>query len=196
MAKSSLELDFFPVEKVDSAKPQTRKLFDRRRSFRDIQSVISKLNPDLLKTVIASGSADQSSGFSKPSESANSSPPKHDENLNMFAALPVYTPTFGSIAYGSESASETSPLTILYNGTVAVFDVPPHKAENILKFAEGGLSKTVQLADPKLEMSSESLSGDLPIARRKSLQRFLEKRKQRLALACPYGVLEHTMTKA
>ena len=68
----------------------------------DIQSVISKLNPELLKTVIASGSGDQSPNISKSSENGNvlayktsfsvPSTPKHDENL--FPALPVYTPAF------------------------------------------------------------------------------------------------------
>ncbi|PSS12092.1 Protein TIFY like [Actinidia chinensis var. chinensis] len=202
MARSAVQLDFFRMEAETSAKPPPNKHFDRRRSFRDIQSVISKLNPELLKTVIASGSVDRSPNISKSSENGNvlayktsfsvPSTPKHDENL--FPALPVYTPAFWNNPCGSESTAETAPLTIFYNGTVSVFNVPRHKAEHLLKMAEGGVFKTVESADPKIPVPStdprhllETLDGDLPIARKKSLQRFMEKRKERLTLVSPYG---------
>ncbi|XAR64341.1 hypothetical protein NMG60_11024645 [Bertholletia excelsa] len=189
MARSAVELDFFRMEKQPSPKPQPPKLFDRRRSFRDIQGVISKLNPEVLKAVIASGSVDKSSNSSENCNlSASSAPfsvpstPKHD-------AFPVQTP-----ALGSESTTETAKMTIFYNGVVTIFEVPRHKAENILKIAGGGVPKIVESADPKLAASSEdqhqllkTLNGDLPIARRKSLKRFLEKRKERVTLASPYG---------
>ncbi|KAL7003335.1 hypothetical protein U1Q18_004493 [Sarracenia purpurea var. burkii] len=45
--KSCTEL--VEMEKESSAKSQAKKLFDRRRTFRGIQSVISKVNPKLLK---------------------------------------------------------------------------------------------------------------------------------------------------
>ncbi|THG13169.1 hypothetical protein TEA_028720 [Camellia sinensis var. sinensis] len=54
MSRSAVELNFSRMEKENSSK----KFIDCRRSFRDIQSVISKLNPQLLETVIASGSVD------------------------------------------------------------------------------------------------------------------------------------------
>ncbi|KAH7858001.1 hypothetical protein Vadar_018868 [Vaccinium darrowii] len=179
MAGSAAELDFFRMEKKETSPTQPQKqLFHCRRSFQDIQSVISKLNPEVLKAVIATGSSVDL--ISKSSENANllSSTPKH----NPFSALPVYsTPSafWNNGGGNSESNPETPPLTIFYNRTVTVFNVPRHKAENILKIAQGGVSGQSKLL--------ETFNGDLPIARRKSLQRFLEKRKQRLALASPYG---------
>ncbi|KAF7123534.1 hypothetical protein RHSIM_Rhsim12G0019500 [Rhododendron simsii] len=129
-----------------------------------IQGVISKMNPELLKSVI--GSVELKSNAGKFSENGdaltlNPSSLKHHES--------VFPPAFGGNTCGLGSfTTETTPLTIFYNGTVAVFDVPRPRAENILKLA----------------VSSRN---DLPIARRKSLQRFLEKRKERLNLVSRYG---------
>lgn len=61
-------------------------------SAADIQSVISKLNPELLKAVIATGSVDQTSLPLKTSSFSVPSTPKHDEN--PFPSLHVYTPAF------------------------------------------------------------------------------------------------------
>ncbi|KAI4336527.1 hypothetical protein L6164_015043 [Bauhinia variegata] len=83
---------------------------------------------------------------------------------------------------------QTTPFTIFYNGGVAVFDLPRHQAENILKLAEQVCSKgrdPVGNTKSGLQTSSadqllDTLNADLPLARKKSLQRFLEKRKERL----------------
>jgi jasmonate ZIM domain-containing protein len=81
----------------------------------------------------------------------------------------------------SENLSETAPLTIFYNGTVSVFEAPRDKAENILKLALERTFDSMNLAAPSSDQQQllDTLNGDLPIARRKSLQRFLEKRKER-----------------
>ncbi|KAK3018155.1 hypothetical protein RJ639_003825 [Escallonia herrerae] len=183
MSRAAVELDFFPVQKdTSSAGAPSRKLFDRRRSFRDIQSVISKIDPEVLKNVFASGSVDKSL-IGKSSASVPSTPKGYQ---NALPPLPVYTPTFRPTS-SSEGSNETSPLTIFYKGTVTVFDVSPHTGENILKLANEGGSKAVQPADAKPGELMETFNGDLPLFRRKSLQRFLQKRKERLTSVSPYG---------
>ncbi|PSR84724.1 Protein TIFY like, partial [Actinidia chinensis var. chinensis] len=148
------------MEKESTGEPQQRKkLFERRRSFRDIQSVISKMNPEILKSVIATGSVENGNLLA--------SKPKNDDPF-LSPALPLlFTPAFGNRVSG------TSPLTIFYEGTVSVFDVSRNKAESILKLAEENVSKTVD--------------SDLPLTRGKSLERFLQKRKESLTMASPYG---------
>lgn len=51
------------------------------------------------------------------------------ENIYHFPRKEIYLYVFRS---GSENVSETAPLTIFYNGTVAVFDV--HREKVCLNF--------------------------------------------------------------
>ncbi|KAL6350147.1 hypothetical protein AAG906_004085 [Vitis piasezkii] len=190
MSRAAMELDFFGMEKDGTtAKSQFQRFLGRRRSFRGMQSAISKINPDLLKTVIASGSVSQAPKNNPPFASRKSfsvpSTPKADQNY--LPALPVYSPVFRPVS------AETTPITIFYNGTVSVFDVSPEQIESIMKLALDGSTKTVEPADSKLAIPPneeqqllETLNGDLPLARRKSLHRFLEKRKERLTSVYPY----------
>ncbi|XAR48230.1 hypothetical protein NMG60_11030980 [Bertholletia excelsa] len=105
MSRSAVELDFFRMEKEAEAKPQPSKLFDRRRSFRDIQGVISKLDPGLLKTVIKSGTVDLNSITSKSTENGGSLfsrgsfsvPSTPTQGANLFPALPLLVPALEAI---------------------------------------------------------------------------------------------------
>ncbi|KAL3500971.1 hypothetical protein ACH5RR_035420 [Cinchona calisaya] len=198
-ASTAVEFDFFHMEKettvVDAAKPPTQKLFERRRSFRDIQSVISKINPEVLKAVIASSS----------SATAMSSLREHQQSF-VPHPLPLYTPTYmPTTTSGCDNSGGTAPLTICYNGTIAVFEVSPNKAEYILKLVEDdesfksfhhihanvamnfGIAPPNYLVDFKPSKLWVYGSSHLPLARRRSLERFLKKRKERLIMGSPYA---------
>eukprot|EP00257_Ricinus_communis_P027007 XP_025014421.1 uncharacterized protein LOC112536076 [Ricinus communis] len=85
-------------------------------------------------------------------------------------------------------SSSTAQLTIFYAGEVNVYDnIPADKAQAIMLLAgESCVSKPMATEKPKAEVkkptdstSACKLQTDLPIARKLSLQHFLEKRRRR-----------------
>ncbi|CAD5331552.1 unnamed protein product [Arabidopsis thaliana] len=192
MSKATIELDFLGLEKKqtnNAPKPKFQKFLDRRRSFRDIQGAISKIDPEIIKSLLAStGNNSDSSAKSRSVPST----PREDQ-----PQIPI-SPVHASLARSStELVSGTVPMTIFYNGSVSVFQVSRNKAGEIMKVANEAASKKDESSmetdlsvilpttlRPKL--FGQNLEGDLPIARRKSLQRFREKRKERLVSTSPY----------
>ncbi|GJM98709.1 hypothetical protein PR202_ga15740 [Eleusine coracana subsp. coracana] len=81
-----------------------------------------------------------------------------------------------------EAGEEAKQLTIFYGGKVVVFDnFPATKVKDLLQMVNAGqgVDKASSNAAPQnLPKPSHNLS-DMPIARRNSLHRFLEKRKDR-----------------
>ncbi|KAG7555096.1 Tify domain [Arabidopsis suecica] len=186
MSKATIELDFLGVEKRqtnNTPKPKFQKFLDRRRSFREIQGAISKIDPEIIKSLLAS------------SAKTRSVPSTPREDQPQIPISPLHAPLARS---STEVVSGTVPMTIFYNGTVSVFQVSRTKADEIMKVAtetasskdkssmETDLSVILPTTLRPTKLFGQNLEGDLPIARRKSLQRFLEKRKERLVSTSPY----------
>ncbi|TXG53812.1 hypothetical protein EZV62_019068 [Acer yangbiense] len=88
-------------------------------------------------------------------------------------------------------SSREELITIFYAGTVNVYSNVPHdKAQAIMLLArESSSPKSEVTKIPLLHQPRKSfcnLQSDLPIARKRSLQYFLEKRRQRLVDKSPY----------
>ncbi|XP_073316040.1 protein TIFY 9-like isoform X2 [Primulina huaijiensis] len=176
MAKSGIELDF-----LNTGKRSDPRTFERKTSFREIQGLISKINPEVLKSVIANGRLDaMKSTLCIPPTTTT---PMSEAQRNI-PSSPVCDPTLRLSTWFGEK-TETAPMTIFYNGKVSVFEVSPHKAQDIMKLAaEYGLHKSAESSEskPTAQYLLNSLNDDLPITRRKSLQSFLEKRKESINL--------------
>ncbi|KAH0455490.1 hypothetical protein IEQ34_015522 [Dendrobium chrysotoxum] len=91
-------------------------------------------------------------------------------------------------------------LTIFYNGKVMIFDnFPAMKAKDLMEMASKGKvfhpqsinvnsANTGATAAPPLPPEARASDLSMPIARRASLHRFLEKRKDRINSNAPYTV--------
>ncbi|KAM0827603.1 hypothetical protein ACQ4PT_068086 [Festuca glaucescens] len=120
---------------------------------------------------------------------------KAEQKLSQSAAAPrAPVTTTLSLMPGAEVAQEQeqaaagpapaqAPLTIFYGGRMVVFeDFPAEKAAEVMRMA------ATAGAAPAPVSVAPALGGDMPIMRKASLQRFFEKRKDRLgARAAPYA---------
>ncbi|CAO1947110.1 unnamed protein product [Urochloa humidicola] len=78
----------------------------------------------------------------------------------------------------------TKPLTMFYNGGVTVFHLPQDKAEDLMKMAAGEKGGEDRRPGPRRANHGEELLAklkqEMPISSKRSLQRFFQKRKERL----------------
>ncbi|CAL5199168.1 unnamed protein product [Lathyrus oleraceus] len=81
-----------------------------------------------------------------------------------------------------EPEAKASQLTMFYNGQVIVLDdFPAEKVEELKAYAQ-----TESLVTPIPQLPCGTIVVDMPIARKASLLRFMEKRKNRVAAKSPY----------
>jgi jasmonate ZIM domain-containing protein len=116
---------------------------------------------------------------------------KAEQKLSQSAAAPrAPVTTTLSLMPGADVAQEQAstteqaqaPLTIFYGGRMVVFeDFPAEKAAEVMRMAASAPAPVAPVAP--------ALGGDMPIMRKASLQRFFEKRKDRLGArqAAPYA---------
>ncbi|XP_076927377.1 protein TIFY 10A-like [Bidens hawaiensis] len=101
--------------------------------------------------------------------------------MNLF---PVVETPRGTAAQKQQDQSRT--MTIFYNSQVVVFgDIAPKKVKEIMKLAEQGAAQKASKPAEPIKNIVVSGSG-LPIARRNSIARFFEKRKDRISARTPY----------
>ncbi|KAI4963533.1 hypothetical protein ZWY2020_034757 [Hordeum vulgare] len=81
-----------------------------------------------------------------------------------------------------------TPLTIFYGGRVVVFeDFPADKAAEVMRMAATAGVERAAVAPAPATAPAPAALADLPIMRKASLQRFFEKRKDRLGARAPYA---------
>ncbi|KAJ8464233.1 hypothetical protein OPV22_026785 [Ensete ventricosum] len=106
--------------------------------------------------------------------------------MELFPQRAGFVPSLAAVAEDA-SEQERNQLTIFYGGKVMVFDnFPAKKAKELLQLASKG-SSTAQKPNHLSRTVQRNLSY-LPIARKASLQRFFEKRKDRISARAPYHV--------
>ncbi|KAL6660220.1 hypothetical protein ACP70R_002342 [Stipagrostis hirtigluma subsp. patula] len=103
--------------------------------------------------------------------------------------LELFPQQAGTLAKDAQRRKEPerAPLTIFYGGRMVVFDdFPAEKAEELMQLAGSGAGAGAAAGGQNALGQQPPSLPDMPIARKASLQRFLEKRKSRLTAGDPY----------
>lgn len=95
--------------------------------------------------------------------------------------------TAGNPREAAAGEDEAQQLTIFYGGKVVVFDkFPPARVKDLLQIVNAGGDGGDRAGSSAAPQASRNSLSDMPIARRNSLHRFLEKRKGRITAKAPY----------
>ncbi|PAN12600.1 hypothetical protein PAHAL_2G276700 [Panicum hallii] len=117
----------------------------------------------------------------EPNDAAKATPEEADGHDQQTAENP------SSCREAAAGEDEAQPLTIFYGRKVVVFDkFPPAKIKDLLQIANAGGYGVDRAGASAAPPSSQNSLSDMPIARRNSLHRFLEKRKGRITAKAPY----------
>ncbi|KAL5225673.1 hypothetical protein ABZP36_012312 [Zizania latifolia] len=119
-----------------------------------------------------------------------------DRTMQLFPPRAGVQPSTRPASQERPEMGTKAPLTIFYDGRVVVFDdVPAEKAMELMQLAGSESSPAPvakaepapvqQMPAPVLATQPAALP-EMPIARKASLQRFLQKRKQRIVTSSPY----------
>jgi len=143
-----------------------------------------------------------------------SNPRVAETNITLPFATGQTDPDSRSVPAKAPEQSSTAQLTIFYNGAVHVYDVPAEKAQAIMSFASSNSSintGTSPTTSSQIEQISKPFPSKPPskpqsnavnekqthrppigleIVRKLSLQRFLEKRKERINNVAPYSSMK------
>ncbi|XP_027102384.1 protein TIFY 5A-like [Coffea arabica] len=115
---------------------------------------------------------------------------RRNYNLEL-RLLPAAAGGFGLPDWCGKEEEEEQQMTIFYNGKVAVCDVTELQARAIISFASREMEEKSRTLSSSSEPSSPVLQSPIygpaaGLSMKRSLQRFLQKRKNRIQAAFPY----------
>ncbi|XP_043705222.1 uncharacterized protein LOC122655036 [Telopea speciosissima] len=129
-------------------------------------------------------------------------------SMDLFPQHASFAHHHPSSSVPTTEEAATSQMTIFYAGKVLVFnDFPAEKAREVMFLASNGSSQklsssastssgTNQLNQECFQLPAHPNISDLPIARKASLHRFLEKRKDRISAKAPYLLVNNSATES